>query len=63
MTQLNSSSNVKVGTEVITSGLDDVSTVRMFQLGTVDSVIDYEGNHCTIWVKPYADFDKFLMLL
>lgn len=56
MTQLNSSSNVKVGTEVVTSGLDDVS-VKDVPIGTVDSVIDYEGNR-TIWVKPYADFDK-----
>ena len=56
MTQLNSSSNVKVGTEVVTSGLDDVS-VKDVPIGTVDSVSDYEGNR-TIWVKPYADFDK-----
>ena len=56
MTQLNSSSNVKVGTEVVTSGLDDVS-VKDVPIGTVDSVIDYEGNR-TILVKPYADFDK-----
>lgn len=56
MTQLNSSFNVKVGTEVVTSGLDDVS-VKDVPIGTVDSVIDYEGNR-TILVKPYADFDK-----
>ena len=56
MTQLNSSSNVKVVTEVVTSGLDDVS-VKYVPIGTVDSVIDYEGNR-TILVKPYADFDK-----
>lgn len=56
MTQLNSSSNVKVGTEVVTSGLDDVS-VKDVPIGTVDSVIDYEG-YRTILVKPYADFDK-----
>ena len=56
MTQLNSSSNVKVGTVVVTSGLDDVS-VKDVPIGTVDSVIDYEGNR-TILVKPYADFDK-----
>ena len=56
MTQLNSSSNVKVGTEVVTSGLDDVS-VEDVPIGTVDSVSDYEGNR-TILVKPYADFDK-----
>ena len=56
MTQLNSSSNVKVGTEVVTSGLDDVS-VKDVPIGTVDSVIDYEGNR-TILVKPYADFNK-----
>ena len=56
MTQLNSSSNVKVGTEVVTSGLDDVS-VKDVPIGTVDAVIDYEGNR-TILVKPYADFDK-----
>ena len=56
MTQLNSSSNVKVGTEVVTSGLDDVS-VKDVPIGTVDSVSDYEGNR-TIFVKPYADFDK-----
>lgn len=56
MTQLNSSSNVKVGTEVVTSGLDDVS-VKDVPIGTVYSVIDYEGNR-TILVKPYADFDK-----
>lgn len=56
MTQLNSSSNVKVGTEVVTSGLDDVS-VKDVPIGTVDSVIDYEGNR-TILVKSYADFDK-----
>ena len=56
MTQLNSSSNIKVGTEVVTSGLDDVS-VKDVPIGTVDSVIDYEGNR-TILVKPYADFDK-----
>lgn len=56
MTQLNSSSNVKVGTEVVTSGLDDVS-VKDVPIGTVDSVSDYEGNR-TILVKPYADFDK-----
>ena len=54
MTQLNSSSNVKVGTEVVTSGLDDVS-VKDVPIGTVDSVIDYEGNR-TILIK-------FLMLL
>ena len=41
MTQLNSSSNVKVGTEVVTSGLDDVS-VKDVPIGTVDSVSDYE---------------------
>ena len=56
MTQLNSSSNVKVGTEVVTSGLDDVS-VKDVPIGTVVSVSDYEGNR-TILVKPYADFDK-----
>lgn len=56
MTQLNSSSNIKVGTEVVTSGLDDVS-VKDVPIGTVDSVSDYEGNR-TILVKPYADFDK-----
>lgn len=56
MTQLNSSSNVKVGTVVVTSGLDDVS-VKDVPIGTVDSVIDYEGNR-TILVKSYADFDK-----
>ena len=56
MTQLNSSSNVKVGTEVVTSGLDDVS-VKDVPIGIVDSVSDYEGNR-TILVKPYADFDK-----
>ena len=56
MTQLNSSSNVKVGTEVVTSGLDDVS-VKDVPIGTVDSVSDYEGNR-TILVKSYADFDK-----
>ena len=56
MTQLNSSSNVKVGTEVVTSGLDDVS-VKDVPFGTVDSESDYEGNR-TILVKPYADFDK-----
>ena len=52
----NENSNVKVGTEVVTSGLDDVS-VKDVPIGTVDSVIDYEGNR-TILVKPYADFDK-----
>ena len=46
----------KVGSEVVTSGLDDVS-VKDVPIGTVDSVSDYEGNR-TILVKPYADFDK-----
>ena len=49
-------SRYKVGTEVVTSGLDDVS-VKDVPIGTVDSVSDYEGNR-TILVKPYADFDK-----
>ena len=56
MTQLNSSENIKKGTEVVTSGLDDVS-VKGVPIGTVESVSDYEGNR-TIFVKPYADFDK-----
>lgn len=56
MTQLNSSENIKTGTEVLTSGLDDVS-VKGVPIGTVESVSDYEGNR-TIFVKPYADFDK-----
>ena len=56
MTQLNSSENIKKGTEVVTSGLDDVS-VKGVPIGTVESVSDYEGNR-TILVKPYADFDK-----
>ena len=56
MSQLNSSSDVKVGSEVVTSGLDEVS-VKNVPIGTVESVIDYEGNR-TILVKPYADFDK-----
>ena len=56
MTQLNSSENMKTGTEVVTSGLDDVS-VKGVPIGTVESVSDYEGNR-TIFVKPYADFDK-----
>ena len=56
MTQLNSSSDVKVGSEVVTSGLDGVS-VKDVPIGKVESVIDYEGNR-TILVKPYADFDK-----
>ena len=56
MTQLNSSTNVKTGTQVVTSGLDDVS-VKDVPIGTVDSVTDYEGNR-KIFVKPYADFDK-----
>ena len=56
MSQLNSASDVKVGSEVVTSGLDDVS-VKNVPIGTVESVIDYEGNR-TILVKPYADFDK-----
>ena len=56
MTQLNSSSDVKVGSEVVTSGLDEVS-VKDVPIGKVESVIDYEGNR-TILVKPYADFDK-----
>lgn len=56
MTQLNSSENIKTGTEVVTSGLDDVS-VKSVPIGTVESVSDYEGNR-TIFVKPYADFDK-----
>ena len=56
MTQLNSSENIKTGTEVVTSGLDDVS-VKGVPIGTVESVRDYEGNR-TIFVKPYADFDK-----
>lgn len=56
MTQLNSSENIKTGTEVVTSGLDDVS-VKGVPIGTVESVSDYEGNR-TIFVKPYADFDK-----
>ena len=56
MTQLNSSENIKRGTEVVTSGLDDVS-VKGVPIGTVESVSDYEGNR-TIFVKPYADFDK-----
>ena len=54
MTQLNSSENIKRGTEVVTSG--DVS-VKGVPIGTVESVSDYEGNR-TIFVKPYADFDK-----
>lgn len=56
MTQLNSSENIKKGTEVVTSGLDDVS-VKGVPIGTVESVSDYEGNR-TIFVKPYANFDK-----
>lgn len=56
MTQLNSSENIKKGTEVVTSGLDDVSVKRV-PIGTVESVSDYEGNR-TIFIKPYADFDK-----
>lgn len=56
MTQLNSSTNVKTGTQVVTSGLDDVS-VKDVPIGTVESVSDYEGNR-KIFVKPYADFDK-----
>lgn len=56
MTQLNSSENIKKGSEVVTSGLDDVS-VKGVPIGTVESVSDYEGNR-TIFVKPYADFDK-----
>lgn len=56
MIQLNSSENIKKGTEVVTSGLDDVS-VKGVPIGTVESVSDYEGNR-TIFVKPYADFDK-----
>jgi len=56
MSQLNSSSDVKVGSEVVTSGLDEVS-VKNVPIGTVESVIDYEGNR-TILVKAYADFDK-----
>lgn len=56
MTQLNSSESIKKGTEVVTSGLDDVS-VKGVPIGTVESVSDYEGNR-TIFVKPYADFDK-----
>lgn len=56
MTQLNSSESIKKGTEVVTSGLDDVS-VKNVPIGTVESVSDYEGNR-TIFVKPYADFDK-----
>lgn len=56
MTQLNSSENIKKGTEVVTSGLDDVS-VNGVPIGTVESVSDYEGNR-TIFIKPYADFDK-----
>lgn len=56
MTQLNSSTNVKTGTQVVTSGLDDVS-VKDVPIGTVESVTDYEGNR-KIFVKPYADFDK-----
>ena len=56
MTQLNSSENIKKGTEVVTSGLGDVS-VKGVPIGTVESVSDYEGNR-TIFVKPYADFDK-----
>ena len=56
MKQLNSSENIKMGTEVVTSGLDDVS-VKGVPIGSVESVSDYEGNR-TIFVKPYADFDK-----
>lgn len=56
MTQLNSSENIKKGTEVVTSGLDDVS-VKGVPIGTVEYVSDYEGNR-TIFIKPYADFDK-----
>ena len=56
MTQLNSSENIKKGTDVVTSGLDDVS-VKGVPIGTVESVSDYEGNR-TIFIKPYADFDK-----
>lgn len=56
MTQLNSSENINKGTEVVTSGLDDVS-VKGVPIGTVESVSDYEGNR-TIFIKPYADFDK-----
>ena len=56
MTQLNSSENIKKGTEVVTSGLDDVS-VKGVPIGTVEAVSDYEGNR-TIFIKRYADFDK-----
>ena len=56
MTQLNSSESIKMGTEVVTSGHDDVS-VKGVPIGTVESVSDYEGNR-TIFIKPYADFDK-----
>lgn len=56
MTQLNSSESIKKGTEVVTSGLDDVS-VKGVPIGTVESVSDYEENR-TIFIKPYADFDK-----
>lgn len=56
MTQLNTSESIKKGTEVVTSGLDDVS-VKGVPIGTVESVSDYEGNR-TIFIKPYADFDK-----
>ena len=56
MTQLNSSESIKKGTEVVTSGLDDVS-VKGVPIGTVESGSEYEGNR-TIFIKPYADFDK-----
>ena len=32
-------------------------TIQVLSLIHIYSVIDYEGNR-TIWVKPYADFDK-----
>ncbi len=44
MTQPNSSSNVKVGTEVVTSGLDDVSVKDVPILTADQKVRDYEGN-------------------
>lgn len=55
MTQLNADTDIPVGSEVVTSGLDSVA-VKNVPIGTVDSVLNDEGER-TVLVKPYADFD------
>lgn len=55
MTQLNADTELPVGSEVVTSGLDSVA-VKNVPIGTVVSVLNDEGER-TVLVKPYADFD------